>query len=291
MSNSLLLEIEKQYDKLSKSHKKIADYILNNYDKAAFYTAAKLGKVTNISESTVVRFATCLGFQGYPEFQEAFKKAVIAKLTSMQRMEVASFQMKDEDILTKVLTRDVSAIKDTLHDISRKDFEGASAAINSASKIYILGVRSCAPLASFIYFYLKMVYDNVVLINSASSSEMFEQIFKITKDDICIALSFPRYSKQVVKTLHYVHDRGARIVAITDSDEAPIAHISDYILTAKSNMASFVDSLVAPLSLVNALMVSATANKRAEVEERFNELEKVWEKYDVYETQEDMINE
>ena len=291
MSNSLLIRIEQEYSSFSKSHKKIADYILNNYEKAAYYTAAKLGSVTNISESTVVRFATHLGFEGYPEFQEALQETIKGKLTAMQRMEVASLQMQDVDVLSKVLANDIATIKETLQNVSREDFEGASKAINEASKIYILGVRSSAPLANFMYFYLKMVYDNVVLINSASSSEMFEQIFKISKNDICIALSFPRYSKQVVKTLQYVHDKGGKIVAITDSTSSPIAPVSDYVLTAKSNMASFIDSLVAPLSLINALIVSATTDKHDEVVDTFCELERVWDKYDVYEKQEDMINE
>lgn len=291
MSNSLLIRIEQEYSTFSKSHKKIADYILNNYEKAAYYTAAKLGSVTDISESTVVRFATHLGFEGYPEFQDALKETIKGKLTSMQRMEVANLQMQDVDVLSKVLTNDISTIKETLQNVSREDFDAASKAINEASKIYILGVRSSATLANFMYFYLKMVYDNVVLINSASSSEMFEQIFKIGKNDICIALSFPRYSKQVVKTLQYVHDKGCKIVAITDSHSSPIASVSDYVLTAKSNMASFIDSLVAPLSLINALIVSATAGKHDEVVDTFCELERVWDKYDVYEKQEDMISE
>lgn len=291
MSKTLLGHIEEIYPDLSKSHKKIADFIINNYEKAAYYTAARLGAETDISESTVVRFAAQLGFEGYPEFQDALQEDIKGKLTTLQRMEIASLKMVDEDVLDKVLRGDRASIKDTLENVSREDFKNAAKAINNADKIYILGVRSTAPLANFIYFYFKMVYDNVVLITSASSSEEFEQIFKIKKGDVCIAISFPRYSKQVVKTLEYAKEKGAKIIAITDSHSSPIAPLSNYVLTAKSNMASFMDSLVAPLSLINALIVEATMEKRDDVLERFAELENVWDKYDVYEKSEDIINE
>ncbi len=289
--SKLLSQIENIYPTLSKSHKKIADFILNNYEKAAYYTAARLGLETDISESTVVRFATQLGFDGYPEFQDALQEDIKGKLTTLQRMEVASLKLVDEDVLDKVMRNDRASIKETLENISREDFMGAAAALNTADKIYILGVRSSAPLANFIYFYLKMIYDNVVLITSASSSEEFEQIFKIKKNDICLAISFPRYSKQVVKTLEYAKEKGAKIIAITDSTSSPIAPLANYTLTAKSNMASFMDSLVAPLSLINALIVEATMEKRDEVLDTFFELESVWDKYDVYEKSEDIINE
>ena len=291
MSSSLFSKIESAYSGLSKSHKKIADYILENYEKAAFFTAAKLGKLTGISESTVVRFATQLGFDGYPEFQEALQETLKGKLNNMQRIEVAGIQNMNDDILSKVLLNDIASIKDTLNNVSREDFYNASRAVNSADKIYILGVRSSAALANFIYFYFKMVYDNVVLINASASSEMLEEIFKIGPKDVCIAISFPRYSKQVVKTLQYVKDRGGKIIAVTDSISSPIAPISDFVLTAKSNMASFIDSLVAPLSLINALIVSASTEKQDEVLDTFRELENIWEKYGVYEKQEDAVYE
>lgn len=289
--SKLLSQIETIYPTLSKSHKKIADFILNNYEKAAYYTAAKLGAETDISESTVVRFATHLGFEGYPEFQDALQEEIKGKLTTLQRIEVASLKLVDEDVLDKVMRNDRASIKETLENISRDDFEKSAKAINEAEKIYILGVRSSAPLANFLYFYLKLVYDNVVLITSASSSEEFEQIFKIGTKDVCLAISFPRYSKQVVKTLEYAKQKGAKIIAITDSTTSPIAPYANYVLTAKSNMASFMDSLVAPLSLINALIVEAALDKRDEVLDTFTELESVWEKYDVYEKSEDIINE
>ena len=291
MSTSLLTTIEQVYPELSKSHKKIADFVLQNYEKAAYYTAAKLGQETDISESTVVRFATSLGFDGYPEFQDALQDDIKGKLTTLQRMEIASLKMSNEDVLSKVLSNDRASIKETLQNVSRDDFKKAAKAINKAEKIYIVGIRSSAPLANFIYFYFKMVYNNVVLIDTASASEMFEKIFKISKKDVCIAISFPRYSKTVAKTLEYVKDKGAKIIAITDSNNSPIVADANYVLTAKSTMASYVDSLVAPLSLINALIVESTMEKRDDVLDTFSELENVWDRYDVYEKTEDIIND
>lgn len=282
MTESLLNQIKKNYNSFSKSHKKIADYILNNYDKAAFMTAAKLGAATDISESTVVRFATHLGFDGYPEFQSALLENIKNKLTAAERMDVTADQLKEEDILQKVMTGDMSMIKQTLDNISTDSFDKSVKAINSAETIYILGSRSCAPLAHFIGFYYNLVYDNVKVVDSGNPTAMFEQIFKINKNDVCIAISFPRYSNQTVNTLQYAHESGAKIIVITDNERSPIAQFADYTLTAKSNMASFIDSLVAPLSLINALIVASTLEKRDEVAENFENLEKIWEKYDVY---------
>ncbi|NCC87400.1 MAG: MurR/RpiR family transcriptional regulator [Clostridia bacterium] len=283
MSGSLLSKIEKIYPTLSKSHKKIASYILEHYDKAAFMTAATLGKTVDISESTVVRFATQLGFEGYPELQKTLQEMIKNKLTAIQRMEVTSVNMMDENALDKVLSSDIDMIRSTLENISKENFKLAVEAINKAKKIYILGVRSSASLASFIAFYFNLVYDQVELVDSESASGIFEKIFKITSDDVCIAISFPRYSKQTINALQFIHSKGARVVAITDSNSSPIVQFSDYILVAKSNMASFVDSLVAPLSVINALIVAVTLEKKEEVFKNFSELESVWEKYQVYE--------
>jgi len=287
MSNSLLSKIEKIYLSLSKSHKKIASYILEHYDKAAFMTAATLGKTVDISESTVVRFATQLGFEGYPELQKALQEMIKSKLTAIQRIEVTSVRMMDDNVLDKVLSSDIEMIRTTLENISKDNFKFAVEAINKAKKIYILGVRSSASLASFISFYFNLVYDQVELVDSASPSGIFEQIFKITSDDVCIAISFPRYSKQTIDALQFIHDKGTKVVAITDSNMSPIAPFSDYILAAKSDMASFVDSLVAPLSVINALIVAVTLEKKDEVFKNFSELESVWKEYQVYENMED----
>lgn len=282
MTDSLLSQMKREYNSFSKSHKKIADYILTNYDKAAFMTAAKLGAATDISESTVVRFATHLGFEGYPEFQAALLENIKSKLTAAERMDVTISQMPKEDILQKVLSNDMSMIKTTFENVSHEDFDKSVKAINNAKKIYILGARSCTPLAHFIGFYFNLVYDNIQVVDSGNPTAMFEQIFKITKDDVCIAISFPRYSNQTLNTLSYAHGTGAKIIAITDNERSPIAGFADYILTAKSNMASFIDSLVAPLSLINALIVACTIEKRDDVASTFENLERIWEEYNVY---------
>lgn len=287
MKNSLLNSIVSIYPSLSKSHKKLADYILGNYDKAAFMTASVLGKTVNISESTVVRFATQLGFAGYPEFQKELQELIKNKLTAVQRIEVASLRKMQDDVLEKVLMSDINMIKSTLENISKDVFEDAVKQINKAKTIYILGVRSSASLAKFIYFYFNLIFDRVELVESTSPSGVFEQIFKITSDDVCIAISFPRYSKQTINALQYINSKGAKVVAITDSENSPVAPYSDYTLTAQSSMASVVDSLVAPLSVINALIVGVTLDKKDEVCENMDKLENVWKKYQVYQNTED----
>ena len=287
MSYSVLTKIENAYLDLSKSHKKIAEYVINNYEKAAFMTASKLGETTGISTATVVRFAMALGYEGYPEFQEALQETIKGKLTSTQRIEVAGTQINENDLLTSVMQKDREMIKETLSVVSTEDFDRAAKAINKARRIYIVGVRSSAALANFMYFYFKMIYDDVRLISSNSSSEMFEEIHRIGPDDVCIACSFPRYSKQVLAVMQFAKDKGARTIGITDNEDAPIAEYSDYILVAKSNMASFIDSLVAPLSLINALIVSSARNSKMAVRRKLTELEEIWDKYDIYENMED----
>ncbi|MFY9198133.1 MAG: MurR/RpiR family transcriptional regulator [Acutalibacteraceae bacterium] len=291
MSSKLLSRIENLYPTLSKSHKKVAKYILENYDKAAFMTAATLGKTVDISESTVVRFATHLGYDGYPELQKTLQEMIKSKLTAVQRMEVTSVRMSSDDVLDKVLSSDVDMIKTTLENISKEDFKLAVEAINKAKKIYILGVRSSASLASFIAFYFNLMYDQIELVDSASPSGIFEQIFKITSDDVCIAISFPRYSKQTINALQFIQNKGAKVVAITDSNSSPIAKFSNYVLVAKSDMASFVDSLVAPLSVINALIVAVTLENKDNLINNFSELENVWEKYEVYEKMEETLED
>ena len=286
MTKSILNKIDALYSDLSKGQKKIADYIMENYDKAAFMTAARLGETVGVSESTVVRFATELGFDGYPAFQNDLQELIRSKLTSVQRMESASVRIGQDEILETVLTADSSMIKETLEQTSKENFNGAVEAINSARNIYILGVRSAATLANFLAFYFRPVYDNVILVDSARASEVFEQIFRIDERDICIAISFPRYSNQTISALRFIHDKKAKIISVTDSELSPIAQFADYLLLARSTMASFVDSLVAPLSLINALIVAATFNRRSEVYDNLSELEKIWDEYNVYDKQE-----
>lgn len=257
-------------------------YISTNYDKAAFMTASKLGEKVGVSESTVVRFATEMGFKGYPELQKELQQMIKSKLTAVQRMEVSSNLIGDENAIKKVLNGDIELIRSTLEIVSDTEFKKAVETINNARKIYILGVRSSAALASFLYFYLNLVFENVVLVDTSSGSEMFEQMFRINEEDVCVAISFPRYSKQTINALRFISDRGTKIISITDSAVSPIAEFSDALLVAKSDIVSVVDSLVAPLSLINALIVALTFSRRKEVYDNFNKLEGIWDEYQVY---------
>ncbi|WP_077534711.1 MurR/RpiR family transcriptional regulator [Massiliimalia massiliensis] len=283
MKNDILYEIAQRMDSLSKGQKRIATYILNHYDKAAFMTASKLGTIVGVSESTVVRFAFELGYDGYPKLQRQLQEMIRNRLTAVQRIEVASEQLGSEEILDKVLNLDIEKIRRTLEETSRDDFNGAVQSIVRARSIYIIGARSAATLASFIAFYFHLIFENVRLVQTTSASEMFEQILRIGEEDIIIGISFPRYSKKTVKALNYAHSRNARVIAITDSISSPLVKESDYFLQARSDMASFVDSLVAPLSLINALIMAVGLQKQEELKHTFDKLEEIWDEYDVYE--------
>lgn len=290
MNSSLLTVLEQNYRHFSKGQKKIAAYITENYDKAAFMTAAALGRKVGVSESTVVRFATELGFKGYPQLQKELQQMIKSKLTAVQRMEVSQALIGDSDIIDSVLTGDIELIRSTAEQTSREAFSAAIAEINRARRIYILGVRSSAALASFLAFYFNLVFESVVLVDTSSASEMFEQMFRIGKEDVCIAISFPRYSKQTVNALRFIADRGAKIIALTDTEKSPIASFANHLLVARSDMASVVDSLTAPLSLINALIVGVTLTRRDEVYQNFNALENIWDEYQVYEKAEDFAD-
>lgn len=287
MSENFQARIENIYGSLSKGHKKIADYIKANYEKASFMTAASLGKAVGVSESTVVRFASNIGFEGYPELQKYLQEMVKSHLTSVQRMDVAASRLGGEDFIDKAFMSDIDMIKATRESISREAFIKSAEAINNAKKIYILGVRSSAALASFAAFYLRFLYENVVLIDTSASSELFEQMFRIGSDDVCIAISFPRYSNQTVNALSFAQSRGATIISITDGEMSPIAPFATHLLVAKSNMLSFVDSLVAPLSVINALVAASAREKREDVYKDFKALEEIWDEYHVYRTGEE----
>ncbi len=290
MKNFILSKVDLTDKKLSKGHKKLVQYITDNYDKAAFMTASKLGETVGVSESTVVRFATEIGFKGYPELQKELQRMIKSKLTAVQRMEVSSNLIGEQDAIKKVLNGDIELIRKTLESVSGSEFTKAVETINSAKRIYILGVRSSAALASFLYFYLNPVFENVVLVDTSSASEMFEQMFRIGENDVCVAISFPRYSKQTINALRFINDRGTKIIAITDSADSPIAEYADTLLVAKSDMVSVVDSLVAPLSLINALIVAVTFSRREEVYNNFNKLESIWDEYQVYDKSDGVNN-
>ncbi|HIT56683.1 MAG TPA: MurR/RpiR family transcriptional regulator [Candidatus Galloscillospira stercoripullorum] len=283
MSKDILALIQSNMSGFSKGQKLIANFILSSYDKAAFMTASRLGKTVNVSESTVVRFAAELGYDGYPAMQKALQEMIRNKLTSIQRIEVSNDRIGQQDILSMVLQADMEKIRMTLEETDRKGFDGAVDAILSARRIYILGVRSAAAIASFLGFYFNLIFENVTLVNTASASEIFEQLLRVREGDVVIGVSFPRYSRRTVKALEFAHDQGATVVAITDSEASPLAGIADHALLAKSDMASFVDSLVAPLSLVNALIVAVSRRKDNDLAATFEALEHIWDEYQVYE--------
>ena len=282
MKRNLLKEIEERMPTFSKGQKLISVYILDNYDKAAYMTAAKLGAIVKVSESTVVRFAIELGFAGYPELQHALQEIVRTQLTSFQRIEVPNNLIGDGDVLTKVLLSDIDKIKHTLEEIDRQAFETAVEHIVKARCIYVIGVRSSSSLAGFLSHSLGMIFDDVKLVQAASGSEMFEQMLGIGEQDVMIAISFPRYSKKIINAVDFAKHRGANVIAITDSSASPIAPQANQILLAKSDMASFVDSLVAPLSIINAIVVAVSRKKQEELTVRLRKLEEIWDEYDVY---------
>ena len=281
-TNELQMRIEEKYRDLSKGQKRVAEYVLDNYDKAVFLTAARLGEVVGVSESTVVRFATQLGYKGYPEFQKALEELVRNRLNSIQRMKVTYGRISQSQILETVLQSDIEKIKQTLNGIDHLAFNQAIDTILNARKIYVLGIRSCAPLAAFMSFYLNLLCDNVIAVNTNSSSEIFEQLIRIGEDDVIIGISFPRYSQRTLKALEFASKRKAKIITLTDSVHSPINIYSSCNLIARSDMASIVDSLVAPLSVVNALIVALCMKKQEEVIGTLGTLEQIWGEYQVY---------
>lgn len=280
--NELLNRIDEGYPKFSKGQIKIAEYIRSDYDKAVFLTAAKLGEVVGVSESTVVRFAIQIGYQGYPSFQKALEELVRNKLNSIQRMEVAYGRIEQSEILETVLHSDIEKIKLTLESIDKNAFETAVDTILKAKRIFIVGIRSCAPLANFLSFYLNLVCENVISVNINSASEIFEQILRIDREDVMIGISFPRYSMRTLKALEFASNRNAKVITLTDSIHSPMTLYSSCNLIARSDMASIVDSLVAPLSVINALVAAICMKKQDEVVGTLETLEQIWDEYQVY---------
>lgn len=281
-SEDVLTRIQDQYPKLSKGQKLLAGYIREHYDKAVYLTASKLGAIVGVSESTVVRFALELGYEGYPSMQRALEELVKNKLTAIQRMEVSQGRVDPDRILSSVLQMDMENIKLTLEQVNEEAFRKATQAILRARKVYILGVRSCSVLANFLSFYLNLIFENVHQVMTSSASETFEQMLQVSSRDVVICISFPRYSKRTVRTAEFAKSRGATVVSITDSDMSPLVSVSDYVLMAQSDMVSFVDSLVAPLSLINALILALSSARRDEIAKSLETLEQIWKEYDVY---------
>ena len=283
MNGDLLKTIQDGMRSFSKGQRLIASYILEHYEKAAYLTAARLGAIVGVSESTVVRFAIELGFAGYPEFQGALQKMIRSRLTSFQRMEVTNTLIGEGDVLDKVLMSDMEKIRHTMEEIDHDSFEEAIDLIVKAKNIYIIGVRSSSSLAGFLNYNFRMIFDNVRFVQTTSGSEMFEQIMNVGKGDVMIAISFPRYSTRIINAVEYARSRDADVVALTDSKLSPIAAYANQLMIAQSDMASFVDSLVAPLSIINAMIVAVARKKQDEVSKRLRALEEVWDRYDVYE--------
>jgi len=282
MNDNLITLLENRMSTFSKGQKLIANFLINNYDKAAYMTASKLGVLVGVSESTVVRFAIELGFEGYPELQRSLQELIRTKLTFNQRIEVTNKRIGNGDLLEKVLLSDVEKIKTTLETISRADFESAVEKIIAAKHIYILGARSSSSLANFLFFNFNLIFDNVRYVQTTSGSEIFEHILPISEGDVMIAISFPRYTSRIINAVDYAREVGASVVALTDNKNSPIATKATEVLIAQSDMASFVDSLASPMSVLNALIVAISRKKQAEINLRFDKLERIWEEYDVY---------
>lgn len=282
MITHLLTRIDLMMGGFSKGQKRIAHYIEEHYDKAAFMTASKLGETVGVSESTVVRFATELGYDGYPKLQKAMQEMIRNKLTSVQRIEVTSGRIGDGSVLDSVLNQDIDKIRRTIEETSHEDFNNAVNEICAARRIYIFGFRSTAAIANFLAYYFQLIFDNVILINTSSATDVYETIFRITENDVIIGISFPRYSSVATDAMNFARERGAHAIAITDSMASPLVQSADSVLIARSDMASIVDSLVAPLSLINALIVATVLKKKESVSTTFEELERIWNKEGVY---------
>lgn len=283
MASDILDRLQENTERFSKGQKRLAEYIVGCYDKAAFMTAGKLGKTVGVSESTVVRFAAELGYEGYPGMQKELQEVLRNRLTSVQRMEAANDRLGGQEVVSMVIQADMETLRQTDAALDRESFGRAVQRILTARSVYLIGVRSSAALASFLNFYLRNMLDDVHLVEPTSVSEMFEQLLHVGQEDVVVGISFPRYSSRTVKTMRFCRSAGAGIVAITDSLQAPAAKQADHVLLAKSDMVSIVDSLVAPLSVINALIVALGRAKGTDLSRIYSELERIWEEYEVYE--------
>lgn len=282
--SDLLVRLNKNYKTLSKGQKQLAAYITENYDRAAFITASKMGRIVGVSESTVVRFAYALGYDGYPELQKSLQELIRNKLTSVQRIQLTG-DLQPNDVLRSVLKSDVSNIRATIDSIDNASFNAAINALLEAKKVYIVGLMSAAPLAQFLAYYLGFVMDNVVMVSGAMGN-IYEDLFRISSEDVCIGISFPRYSNRTIDALDFARGKDATIIAITDSVSSPVAEKAEHALIARSDMAGFADSLVAPLSLINAIIVACSLRRREQVSNTLSQLEGIWGSHGVYVTKE-----
>ena len=281
-SKDFLSVINEAYPKLSKGHKLIAAYIVDRYDQAVFMTAAKLGETVGVSESTVVRFASALGYDGFPEFMKDLEEWYKSKINTVQKIGAKYGRASQSELLTSVISSDIEKLEDTMVNLDVNSFELAVDLILRARKVYVVGLRSCEPLARFLHFYLNMIRPDVVLLGTTSVSEMFEQMIRIDEHDCIIGISFPRYSMRTLKAMEFANDRNAKVITITDSVHSPMNLYSSCNLLARSDMVSIVDSLVAPLSVINALVVALCLKRPDEVKTNLENLEEAWGNYQVY---------
>ncbi len=287
MTHNVLHLIRTGMDDFSKGQKRIANYILSNYDKAAFMTACRLGQIAQVSESTVVRFASQLGYDGYPAMQKALQELIRGKLTSIQRIEASGHQINGSDIAGSVMQRDMETIRNTIERMDRTEFDLAVEKLMGAKHIYLLGVRSSSFLAGYLNFYFHLIFENVTLVQSSAAGEIFDQMLRIGPGDVLVGISFPRYSKMAVNAVRFARDRGADVIAVTDSKMSPLYKMASASLLVSSDMISFVDSMAAPVSLLNALIMAVGQQKSAETAENFSELERVWSRYGIFGYEED----
>ena len=287
MTHNVLHLIRTGMDDFSKGQKRIANYILSNYDQAAFMTACRLGQIAQVSESTVVRFASQLGYDGYPAMQKALQELIRGKLTSIQRIEASGHQINGSDIAGSVMQRDMETIRNTIERMDRTEFDLAVEKLMGAKHIYLLGVRSSSFLAGYLNFYFHLIFENVTLVQSSAAGEIFDQMLRIGPGDVLVGISFPRYSKMAVNAVRFARDRGADVIAVTDSKMSPLYKMASASLLVSSDMISFVDSMAAPVSLLNALIMAVGQQKSAETSENFSELERVWSRYGIFGYEED----
>ena len=287
MTHNVLHLIRTGMDDFSKGQKRIANYILSNYDKAAFMTACRLGQIAQVSESTVVRFASQLGYDGYPAMQKALQELIRGKLTSIQRIEASGHQINGSDIAGSVMQRAMETIRNTIERMDRTEFDLAVEKLMGAKHIYLLGVRSSSFLAGYLNFYFHLIFENVTLVQSSAAGEIFDQMLRIGPGDVLVGISFPRYSKMAVNAVRFARDRGADVIAVTDSKMSPLYKMASASLLVSSDMISFVDSMAAPVSLLNALIMAVGQQKSAETSENFSELERVWSRYGIFGYEED----
>jgi len=284
--NDLISLINSNYYKFSKGQKQIAQFIIDHYDKAAFMTAAKIGETVDVSESTVVRFASTIGYSGFPELQKALQVLIKNKLTTVQRISLDSDIVNDKDKLHKrILKNEMNTLRGLYETIDTNKLDKATDLIMNADKVYILGLRTSSTLSNYLGFYLDVILDNVKVLNNSGVNSLYEEVIRIKETDVLIVISYPRYSKTTIEATKFIKGRNAKIVAITDTESSPVHNLADASLLAKSNIVSFIDSLVVPLSLINNLIINIGLQEKDDIVEYYNKLEQLWDNHSIYQNE------